>query len=824
MQSIYMLSDEKRKSERIAELIAKNAKYTTEDFGGEGSVMVSTYPKPPVYPKLERPRVFVTKDMIPKIRKTLDDPKYSSLAQMFWRRANTENYTHVILQGIPEHNPPLLPLPKEYTEGEPHPFDGSFLPLDITGTSYNWDGGVIAIIEAKALAFLVTGEELYAREAILYIKNAIKTVRFTKELFGDPFRAFSYMMLVTAEIYDWCNALLTEEDKKQLISGCEHILCALDPENGVYNMTIGFPPSRMSGVSGHGVSVMLGRDYLAMSASIFEDRPDWWEFCAGRFYSEFVPPADIAFKGGFVSQGTSLYCFNKFHTYLSGAWVLKCATGKIPFSENMSRVMTSILAHTLPNGRMFPSGDGGRGDDGAVRHSAHSCMIFSAGLFPDAATTANARYFSNDFTKPEYFVNEVSESMALILMSNAAPEAPDRFSKIPLVNYNPYPFGQMISHNGWGDNGAASYMKIGEFTSANHDHLDAGTFQLYYKGLLLTSSGTYANYGSNHHIFYHQATIAQNGLLIYNPEYHNENANPHGTWEERMAYWYSGGQRYLGEAGTMEKWLGGEYETGRVTGFASDSASADMPPSFAYIAGDITKAYDTERTAEYVERRMLTVYTENKKVPMLFFTYDKLVSKRSEFKKTYLLHPTAEPIVDGNTISFEKHGARLVCTMLKGAEAIEKIGGENKAFLINGVNCDGKENGKALGGNCDKIWGRVEFSAFKDKETDFLAAMAITDSDVGVPQRALLFENEKLCLANLLGVCAAFVKSNKRTSDTLELVSPSKVEKYYVSGLSSGAWEIIADGRSIKEAQVSEDSGLLVFEAREKEITLRKKI
>jgi hypothetical protein len=221
---------------------------------------------------------------------------------------------------------------------------------------------------------------------------------------------------------------------------------------------------------------------------------------------------------------------------------------------------------------------------------------------------------------------------------------------------------------------------------------------------------------------------------------------------------------------------------------------------------------------------MLTVYTENKKAPMLFFTYDKVVGKKPEFTKTYLLHPTAEPTIDGNTVSFEKHGARLVCTMLKGAESVEKIGGEDSAFLINGVNCDGRENGKPSGGNCDKIWGRVEFSASNSKETDFLAAMAITDSDAQISEEPLLFENDKICSASLFGVCAAFVKSVRRSSDTLELVSPRTVEKYYVSGLTAGAWEIIADAKPLKEQQVGEDSGLLVFKARGKKITLRKKI
>lgn len=819
MGSIYETKDSARKAARIAKLIAENEKYTLDDFGGKPSIMVSKYEKPKAYPRKERPRVFVTSEMLPRIRETLADPIYSSLAKNFLDSANTEYYTHSIRCGAKEHNAAMLELPKEYTEGGPHPFDGRFLSTEITGKSYNWDGKVIGIIEAKALMYLITGDEIYGREAILYIKNAMQTVRFTPELFGDTFRAYSYMMLVTAEIYDWCNGLLTATDKEQLISGCEHILCALDPTNGVVNMTIGFPPTRLSGVSGHGVSVMLPRDYMAMSAAIYDERPDWWELCAGRYYQEFVEPANVAFRGGFVSQGTSLYCFNKFHTYLSSAWVVKCATGEMPFDPNMKNVMSSILGHFLPNGLMFQTGDGARTDRGVERISAYACMILSAGLFPDSAVSANAKYHSKDFTDNEYFINEISESMTLIMMANAATPAEDRFAANPMAVYNPYPFGQLVSHNSWDENGCASLMKIGEFTSANHDHLDSGTFQLYYKSLLLTSNGTYAKYGSNHHLFYHQATVAQNGLLIYNPKRHNPNADPKGRdWGERMSFWYSGGQRHLAEAATMEKWLGGEYELGRVTGYACDYFEGEKTPTYAYIAGDITKAY-YEDTVDHVERRMLTVYTEDEKCPMLFFTYDRVTSAEDSFKKTYLLHTSSEPKISGNTVTFAKHGARLTCTMLKGAESVESIGGAGRAYMINGVNCDGEIGGKWNGDNADLLWGRVEFSVSSSRECEFLAAMSASD-DGEYSHVARGYENSSVATAELHGVCAAFVRCAKRRYDVLTFETSGEVDTFYVSGVASGDWQVEVDGKAVSIVHANEESGFLTFLASGKIITL----
>ena len=310
---IYTTKDEGARRAKIEKLIAKNALFTLDDFGGTPSVMVSTYEKPKVYPKAQRPRIYLSGEMIPKIKAALENPEYAELAKIFWESANTEYYTP---------NPQRVTLPEDYLKGAPYEFDGSFVPTEITGTTYNWDGKVLAIIEAKALAYLLTGNEIYGREAILFVKNAMRTLKYTKDLFIDPFRSYSYNMLVAAEVYDWCHDLLTEGDKEQLISGCEHYLCLWEPEKFIHNMEIGFPPKGGSGVSGHAISVMLMRDYLAMAASIYEDHPDWWEFCAGRYLQEFVEPANVALQGGLTSQGTACYCHNKFHTFLSAAWVI----------------------------------------------------------------------------------------------------------------------------------------------------------------------------------------------------------------------------------------------------------------------------------------------------------------------------------------------------------------------------------------------------------------------------------------------------------------------------------------------------------------------
>ncbi len=805
-ECIYTSENDAARTARLAEINAKNEKFTLDDFGGAPSKMVSTYAKPPYYPRAARPRIFLTGDMIPKIKDALKNTEYSGISEIFWKSANTVYYTP---------NPQRVKLPESYLAGAPYEFDGSFVPLEITGTTYNWDGKVLGIIEAKALAYLLTGCELYGREAIYFIKNAIRTLHHTKDLFIDPFRAYSLTMLIAAEVYDWCNDLMSDADKEQLISGCEHYLCLWDPDNFVHNMEIGFPPSLGGSVSGHTISVMLFRDYLAMAASIYEDHPDWWEFCAGRFFEQYLEPANVALKGGLTSQGTACYCHNKLHTFLSSAWVLKNATGVMPYDKGMGKVMSSILGHMLPNGKLFETGDGPRSGDGTETMGVAGIVI-SAALFPDKAVQANAKYYSKNYTAVKYFINEVTESQMLIFCANAVEPAADRLSAISKVSYNGYPFGQMIAHNTWDKDGAAAFMKIGVFTSANHDQRDSGTFQLYHKSLLLTSSGTYNYYGNNHHVFYHQDTIAQNGLLVFNPEMHDPNANPDGTREERGRYWYSGGQRVIGEPYSMDIWFSGKYDFGTVTGYASDYFDGKTEnPTYAYIAGDITKAYDTDRTVDRVERRMLTAFTENNECPMVFLTYDKITSKKPEFKKTYLLHPTAEPEIAGNTITVVNGDGKLVFNTLKGTKKIEKIGGEGKAFMINGVNCPSihRETGVVAPENSGAIWGRVELSAEGERDTEFFNIMYATDAKNEKSEEISQYESDKLLCAQALGVCAAFVRASERTSEDLEFPVAENNSSCYVSGVAAGEWKLTADGKQIGTVVATSDGGFLAFKA-----------
>ena len=116
-------------------------------FGGEPKSMgKSPYLPPETYPtKGQHPRLFLTEDNIDDIRNILSEPAYLKLANAFWAEADAVYYNeYKIIDGYYD----------EYKNGE----------------LYRYNGAINSFIENKALAYLLTGNEIYGYEAIIGMK------------------------------------------------------------------------------------------------------------------------------------------------------------------------------------------------------------------------------------------------------------------------------------------------------------------------------------------------------------------------------------------------------------------------------------------------------------------------------------------------------------------------------------------------------------------------------------------------------------------------------------------------------------------------------
>jgi len=679
------------------------------------------------------------------------------------------------------------------------PTDGEIGPADPDRTDgyHNFDAGRMNKIQLLALDYQLSGNEISGYHAIYALKNYLKLMDF-REIDGDQCRQFGYVMYNAACVYDWCYDLLTATDKQQIVLAVQKKCCEGSNDTGA-RMEVGFPPSGQNGVSGHGCEFQILRDYLAFAIAIYDEYPGWWNYIANRVYQDFVPIRNTWYEAGLVPQGASLYIRIRFTSDLFSALLLKSATGESPYYEaGMAQVARTLYSYELPsinsNRNAFESGDNHTSDRGFQDYGR--VALLSSHLFGDRTMRALLEYnkYSYSTFNTNYTVT-ASVSEYLICSSGGLTKTADRHEGMPRILYNGGWLGQIIARDTWDNYQAATLMKIGCRTGANHDHADAGQFQIWYRGMLAGDTGSYDKYGDNHFKYYHQATVAHNSLLIKK-----------GTGTYNV-----GGQKQPGEAGSYANWQTDSYKTGTVTGYAYGySDVAETTPAYAYIAGDITPSYDNSRATE-VTRRMLTVFdTSDPNEELYFFVFDNITATSGSYKKTFLLHVPAEPTISGNTITVvNDNNAKLVVQNVFGGDTITKIGGSGNNYNVNGNQLTPTNSGN------DGYWGRVEISPNTGSATNqILNAMYVCDADDPNSLTATSISNATVKGAVLGNTAAVFVISATRRSTSFEFTNGTAgTYKYYVSGVAEGDWIVSVGGSIVGLAHATAEGGLLTFTA-----------
>ena len=762
-------------------------------FGGQtfttdlDAAATKHYNDPPTSPTVgEHPRVLFTESALPGIRTALDEAEDSP-----W----------------PEKGDGAGQRYEAVTENPP---DGIL-------SNGNYDAKTLNDIQLTALAYQMTKNQTYGYVAIYAIKNVLKTMGTWNN--GDVCRNYGHVMYVAACVYDWCYDLLTLKDKQQIVSGVQHKCC----EGG--RMEVGFPPQNQGALTGHGSEFQLLRDYLAFAIAIYDEYPGWWDFIAGRFYEEFVPVRNEYYEAGMVPQGTSLYIRVRFAPDLYSALLIKAATGTFPYASqsNMQQVMRTVYAHELP--RLY-SGDSlhafASGDDHTYDSDFQDygrCSLLSAYLFNDRTARAMLKRLKWSYSVfDDSITKRASVAEYLICSSNGLQPASSSHSGVSKILYNGGWLGQIIARDAWDDTLAATLMKIGCRTTANHEHADAGQFQIWYKGMLAGDTGSYDTYdrtgNTDPHFFqYHQATVAHNCIVLGNDE----------------------GQKQPGETGNFNNgsssWMQSDnYKTGTVTGVRYGySDSNQNTPAYAYIAGDLTPAYSNTGKVSSYNRRMLTVFdTADSNEELYFFVYDNITTNSASTQKKFLLHVPTNPTVSGNKVTVvNAQGGKLVLQNVFGGATISKVGGV--VYTNGNYNPTASSNYKVNGSQIananthdDGYWGRVEIkSNTSSKNTEMLNVMYVCDETDSTNLTAQSISSSKVKGAVLGNTAAVFVSSSTPLSSSHSFSVPgSGTKKYYISGVANGSWTVKRNGTTVGTYQA--EGGLLVFTAQTGTIELVK--
>lgn len=661
--------------------------------------------------------------------------------------------------------------------------------------------GATSRVQTQALDYLVYGDKKQARNAITAMLDTLQNVNFgTKQ---DLSRASGVMLMCGAIVYDWCYDQMKDAEKKAYIESFVRI---------AKTMECGYPPRNNEPIAGHSSEWMVLRDMLSAGIAIYDEYPDMYNHVIKMMFKDYLPARNFIYAGHNYHQGTS-YVNVRFSNDLFSLWILDRMGAGAIYDSSQQFVPYDFLYRRRPDGQVMPAGD-----TNPIRRNMPSYAL--------PAMLASS-YYKDGYLAYEYERKPKLEAHCLIFDIlwrdlDLKAKAPD---DLPLTRYSGTPFGWMIARTAWDQNSVIAEMKINEHFVGNHQHLDGGSFQLYYKGPLAIDAGAYqgssGGYNSPHNKNFFKRTIAHNSLLVYNPDEKFACWNYGGAGKTEFAD-NDGGQRMPGDrwetCRSFKDLLSKDYTTGKVLGhgFGPDINI----PDYSYLKGDITQAY-TEKVKE-AKRSFVFLNLHSAEVPAALIVFDKVVSSDPQFKKFWLLHSIEEPAIENNrfTIRRTKNGDtgmlqnHVLLPEISDAQ-IEKVGGKGKEFWVFGTNYPNEASPNRPDDANEKGAWRVEVSPkAAATENYFLNVMQVADNSCKRMNEVKRIDADKVVGVQIADRIVTFSKDSRPLSNRFDVkTTGDKTMKYVITDLIPGTWQIKKDGKVyIPAMEVCSDSGILSFE------------
>jgi hypothetical protein len=652
-------------------------------------------------------------------------------------------------------------------------------------------------VEWDALQYLVTHDAGLGRDVIEATLPLLRECVLADR--QDACRETGRMMVTGAIVYDWCYDLLRPEEKQAFIK--ELVRLAGTQE-------CGYPPTGQGSVTGHASEAMIMRDMLSAGIAIYDEFPEMYRLAAGRFFREHLPVRNWFYPGHAYHQGDS-YGPHRYSWDTYPLWIFdRLGAGNV-YDPEQHFVPYLWIYTTRPDGQRLRAGD------------TFACSTPRGQPWGQyIGTLLTASYYGDGILLDQYQRQGGSggnETIFDVLWRDTTLQ-PKSIRTLPLSRYCGSPFGWMIARTGWDENAVIAEMKINEYNFVNHQHLDAGAFQIYYKGALAIDSGLYQGgssgaYGSPHCLNYYWRTIAHNSLLVCDP---NEDFG-------RRGYGNDGGQRLpngRSEARNLDVLLSPQngYRTGKVLahGFGPDAQT----PNFTWLQGDLTEAYG--KKVRQVTRSFVFLNLHDSQVPAAMVVFDRLVSADPALRKYWLLHTLEEPRVESASavVDCTQYGSngRLMLDVLLPPSTnadLAKVGGPGKEYWVFGQNYANDVDPKRLERSSMETgaW-RIELSPKAAAAEDlFLTVMQMTDRQSPSRRPVQRIDTGERVGCIIEGPETSWVvlmrKDNKRSGESMDLTLPGGRRSHVlVTDLEPGRWHAQREGSAeARDFMVSEESG-----------------
>lgn len=630
------------------------------------------------------------------------------------------------------------------------------------------DLGTLA--SAKALVSVLNNDTPSCREAVDLAKGYLPTATFDVSI-QDVSRPIGALILNSAMAYDWCYPLLSRADKELFIAHLERLAGTLET---------GYPPVRGGAITGHAGEAMLMRDTLSAGIAIYDEKPEMYRLAINRIFAEFIPARDFFYPSGMHHQGNA-YGPYRYSWEIQCAWILKRMTGEDYFSREQGLLPYHWIYGRRPDGLQIPDGD----------------MFRSMSLA--GVNLLTAAYYNDRLLQSEYLAARDADRVPpieRILFWDPALESQP--AKLPLARLFGFPLTSVIARTGWDENAAIVEMKMTDYQFNNHHHLDAGAFQIYFRGALAIDSGVYGPYGSDHDSNYLKRTIAHNAMLIFDP----------GEQFRRGEKANDGGQRWPAngsEPRDLNALRSNGYKVAEVT---AKHVSGD----FSFLEGDLTQAYNGKVKA--YKRGFVFLNLRDASRPAALIVYDRVVSANPEFKKSWLLHSIDEPEVrDAVTVIRQQRSKLVNHTFAPRDFHIVKVGGAGHEFDVNGAN---HRPQKPVKPDDEAGSWRIELSPTKPAaETEFINVMQVMDAETA-PLPVVRVEAGQMSGIRIGGRIVLLNLNAAKFAGSASFDAGAGA-KVVVTGIEPGQWHVSLNGRDT----VRTATDVLEFDASGR-VTIRK--
>ena len=672
------------------------------------------------------------------------------------------------------------PVWEKYRTTAEKPFVFDFQP----GVEIKYIAELEQAAVAKAFVYLMNGNADLGKEAVSLIRDYFSVVSFGNWL--DITREIGRAIYSGSLVYDWCYDLMTVEEREEIRNG---LLRLAD------DMEIGWPPFIGMVVNGHGNEMQMSRDLLSMAIALYGDDSEPYRYCSWRVLEELLPMLAYQYQSPRHHQGYGYGPF-RFECDMTAAWLYRRMTGREVFHENIKQVPYSWIYQRLPDGAILPDGDG----------------TYEKNRFYRYANLLNFTYSNDPILKGEYLRQyaPATDPMRWLLVNDPDLVPQSDLTSLPLTkDFGPI-LGSMIARTGWSlapdSDDIVVEMKGGGRHFANHQHSDAGSFQIYFRGLQVGDLGVYGFYGTPYDMNFCKRSVSHSMMLVYDPD-----ESFGGT--SRSAIGNDGGALlHLRTPMTPEQV---ETEAFHQNGVQRAIAFGPDPkePVYSFFSVDLANAY-SDKITEYT-RSFCFIRRNDGSVPAMLLVYDNITVSNPEFKKYWQINtfPAPVPTANGIDIPVEKNErqGRISLSMLLPSAADREtqiLSGPVDAHQVFGVQYTPPNSSAQTQGS------RTLFSPqATGKHHEFLTVMQMIDekgNELPVSRLETDFAHVVMAGDHVVG----FAKTDAPISAEWSLDIPADREYQVVlSGMAAGKWSVKHSGKE-EMIDVADGNSTMFFSSR----------